>query len=133
MPWAARRPCGHPGCGEYAVHEGRCEEHRRDLIERRGKTAQRGYDAIWRNFRAWFLRRHPVCVGTADPVMGSGLGPPAANWLPFEMEMRRACGRAATQVHHIKKLAEFPALRCVETNCLPQCDSCHATRTRRGE
>jgi len=124
MPWAARRPCGHPGCGAYAVREGRCEEHRQDLLDRRGKTAERGYDAIWRHFRAWFLRRHPVCVGA---------GTPAGDWLPFEMERRRACGRAATEVHHIKKLAEFPALRCVETNCLPQCNSCHAIRTRRGE
>jgi len=125
VPWAACLPCRHPGCGAYAVREGRCEEHRQDLVDRRGKTAERGYDVIWRKFRAWFLRRHPLCVGTGDP--------PDPNWIPFEMEMRRACGAIATEVHHIKKLAEFPELRCVEVNCLPQCDSCHAVRTRRGE
>jgi len=126
VPYAPARPCGHPGgCGNYAGPDGYCDEHHSDLTGRRAKTAERGYDAAWRRFRAWFLRRHPICVGTGNV--------PTPNWLPLEIEMRAACGRAASEVHHIKRLAEFPALRCVEGNCLPQCESCHAKRTARGE
>lgn len=50
-----------------------------------------------------------------------------------EGELRRDCGRATTQVHHVKKIVDFPELRLVESNCMPQCDDCHAIRSGRGE
>lgn len=107
MPDAPRRPCAYPGgCGEYAVRNGRCEEHAAAAGQQRGKTADRGYDAVWRRFRAWFLRRHPLC---AD------------------------CEHAATEVHHVKKIAAFPELRLSESNCMALCHECHARRTGRGE
>lgn len=106
MPDAPARPCLYPSCGEYAVRNGFCEEHASQPANRRGKTAERGYDAAWKRFRAWFLRRHPACVD---------------------------CDHAATDVHHIKKVAEHPELRLVESNCMALCHVCHALRTQRGE
>jgi 5-methylcytosine-specific restriction enzyme A len=93
-------------------------------------TAQRGYDARWKHFTAKFLERHPVCLGT---------GPIPDDWRAHERELRdgaphvAACDREATETHHIRKLAQFPQLRLVESNCFPQSKVCHAVRTARGE
>lgn len=73
----------------------------------RGTAAERGYDALWRRFRTMFIARHPVCED---------------------------CDRQPTrEVHHIKKLAEHPELRLVESNCMGLCTRCHSIRTNRGE
>ena len=125
MPEAPLRPCLHPACGEL-VPNGRCDQHAREYNQRsRGTTAERGCDQKWLNFAAWFLRRHPNCVGSGDV--------PWDDWRPHESELVLNCRNTANEVHHRKKLADSPALRTVETNCLPQCESCHAVRTRRGE
>jgi 5-methylcytosine-specific restriction enzyme A len=70
-------------------------------------ASERGYDYIWQKFREWFIARHPIC---ADCVI-----------VP------------TTDVHHVKKLKDFPALRLVETNCMGLCGTCHKIRTARGE
>jgi 5-methylcytosine-specific restriction protein A len=61
------RPCSIPGCPEL-TEGGPCESHRRarqrEHDVRRGKAAERGYDARWRRLRLVFLREHPLC---ADP------------------------------------------------------------------
>ena len=124
MPDAPARPCLHTGCGEYAVRNGRCSEHASDPEKARGKTKERGYDGLWRNFRAWFLRKHPLCIGTKV----------GKSWMIFvESDLWRDCGRPAKQVHHIQKIIDSPELRLVESNCMPQCDDCHAIRSSRGE
>lgn len=122
MPDAPLRPCSYPGCAEL-VERGRCEYHKRPS-HAHGKTADRGYDGRWEKFRAWFLRRHPVCCGSAEIP---------ENWMAVEHELQGLCGRPARPVHHIRKVADFPELRLVESNCFPQCDACHAVRTARGE
>jgi|SRR5579864_340546 len=106
MPDAPARGCVHPGCPEYASARGRCEQHARAFDAARGTTKERGYDGAWRKFRAWFLRRHPVCED---------------------------CGHAATEVHHKVKIRDRLALRLVESNCMALCHACHAMRTARGE
>lgn len=108
MPDEPRRPCLYPGgCAEYAVRNGRCREHASASDHWGKKTAERGYDAVWRRFRRWFIIRHPVCED---------------------------CERMPTrEVHHRKKVAEYPELRCVESNCLGLCKPCHSIRTKRGE
>jgi len=102
----AFRPCAQPGCPEL-VEAGRCQAHQRTKEARRGNSAERGYDSDWKRFREWFVRRHPLC---AD-----------------------CCIKKTTDVHHVKKLAEFPELRLAESNCMGLCHECHAVRTQRGE
>lgn len=105
MPQAPKRPCSFPGCPEL-VDAGRCQQHRREQ-DRRGSSAERGYDGAWRRFREWFIRRHPIC---SDCQI-----------------------KATSDVHHIRKLRDYPELRRVESNCMGLCGSCHAVRTARGE
>lgn len=121
MPFAARTPCLHPGCNGFALLRGRCAEHAKRKDRERGSTTERGYDAVWEKFRAWFLGRHPLCVGSEPGVIEPG-PPPGFDHAAL-----------ATQVHHKIKLRDRRDLRCVESNCLPQCDTCHAIRTQRGE
>lgn len=108
MPDAPQTPCLQPGgCPGYAVRNGRCAAHAVQSDHNGRKTAERGYDAVWRRFRVWFVARHPVCED---------------------------CGRMPTkEVHHKQKLADHPELRCVESNCLGLCKRCHSIRTKRGE
>lgn len=64
MPWSARRPCRHPGCGKLSVR-GRvyCEEHFGLESDRmRGTAAQRGYDKRWQRASGAYLARNPLCV-----------------------------------------------------------------------
>jgi 5-methylcytosine-specific restriction protein A len=62
-------------------------------------------------FRAWFLRRHPVCVDCEE----------------------RGIVRPATDVHHVQKVADYPELELVESNCMALCHEDHSIRTARGE
>lgn len=65
--------------------------------QRRGSSAQRGYDSNWRRFRDWFLSRHPLC----------------------ESEFR--CRSIATEVHHVRKVSDWPEGRLYESNCQALC------------
>lgn len=102
------RPCAQPGCREL-VERGRCSKHSLDRF--RGNSSERGYDAAWQRFRSWFVSRHPLCADCEEVGQVN----------------------ATEEVHHIRKLAEFPELRLVESNCMGLCKSCHSVRTRRGE
>lgn len=116
MPTLNAPGCRWPGCPQRAVvgrrHCGGHDRQRwRELDRERGNSAERGYDQAWRDFRRWFLSRHPLCADC------------------------RAEGtlKMAEEVHHTVKIAVQPELRLVESNCVALCVSCHATRTRRGE
>ena len=39
----------------------------------------------------------------------------------------------ATELHHVRKIKERPDLRFDPANCRGLCESCHSTRTARGE
>ena len=107
MPNAPKRPCGHPRCRNLVEGGGRCSTHRTG--EARGTAAQRGYDSRWQRFRKWFL---------AQP----------------ENVLCRDCETAiATDVHHVKKLREFPELKYDERWLMPLCARCHAKRSAKGE
>jgi len=86
-------------CGRCRRVQCTCPPSSRD--EHRGTAAQRGYDANWTRFRSWFLMRHPMC------------------------ESDRGCRRFASEVHHIIKISEQPALRLVEGNCQALCGLHH--------
>lgn len=75
MPYAAPRPCNHPGCGAL-VRDGssRCDAHKRAERQqsdaKRGSSHERGYTAAWQRARAGFLAKHPLCTrcDVADQV-----------------------------------------------------------------
>lgn len=71
MPNAAPRPCTHPGCGVLVRDgSGRCDKHKRaeakQLDERRGTAASRGYGYKWQQAREAYLREHPLCKRHED-------------------------------------------------------------------
>jgi len=101
MPTAPKRPCSFPGCHEM-VSAGRCPVHSKRQDQRGGAT-ERGYNYLWQKFREWFIWRHPICVDCQI--------------------------KATTDVHHVKKVRNFPELMRVEANCMGLCGPCHSTRT----
>jgi len=118
MPSRSGHPCGSPGCGACVVGSRYCEQHAnleheaRNRFDRyRGSSASRGYDGAWQQFREWFLARHPACEDCA----------------------LRGIVKAATDVHHIKKVADYPELKLVEDNCIALCHEDHSIRTSKGE
>ena len=59
-----RRPCRYPGCAGFC-EQGQvyCKDHMSESSERlRGGAAFRGYGRKWRDARAAYLKRHPLCV-----------------------------------------------------------------------
>ncbi|MFN4283501.1 MAG: HNH endonuclease signature motif containing protein [Alphaproteobacteria bacterium] len=53
MPFAAPKPCRHPGCKAVTTHKSReCEAHRGEADRARGTATQRGYGVDWRKLRA---------------------------------------------------------------------------------
>src|SRR5258708_1664515 len=105
------RACIEPGCRNL-TDTARCPTHTRDAGRYRGTAAARGYDAKWRIFRTWFIRRHPLC----EDCLAEGI-----------------TTQRTEHVHHVKKLVTHPELRMVEANCRGLCASHHNARTARGE
>jgi len=64
-PWAAKKPCGYPGCFELTT-AGRCERHRRqekrEVDKRRGSSSSRGYGWDWQKERKSYLHENPLCA-----------------------------------------------------------------------
>ena len=115
MPARALRPCKQIGCTELTREAGGyCAEHQHVISEyerRRGSARQRGYDRAWERLREVVLRSNPLCYDCFS------------------------VGRltSAKEVHHIKKVREYPALRLVKRNLMCLCKACHSVRTGRGE
>ncbi len=113
----ARRPklpCNYPGCPELIeAGERYCNKHkkqnRRYYEDRRGTSAERGYDYRWRKGRAWFLKRHPLCA-----------------------ECKKQ-GKivAATVVDHIVPHRGDMDLFWDMDNWQPLCETCHNKKTAR--
>lgn len=117
----AKRPCAAPGCaalvetGYCSIHATRAAVREKLYDNERGSSAQRGYDADWKRFRKRFLSKpeHAFCEDCK--------------------EKRQPRMVPSTEVHHVKKVAEYPELRLVESNCRGLCKECHSARTARGE
>lgn len=70
MPVKALRPCNYFGCAEL-IRDGRyCDKHKKEtakqIDDRRGSAASRGYDSRWQRARVHYLRVHPLCVRCQD-------------------------------------------------------------------
>ena len=115
MPARALRPCKQIGCPQLTREAGGyCAEHQHGVNEYeryRGSARQRGYDRNWERLRKLVLRKDPLCHDCLS------------------------VGRltSASEVHHIKKVREYPALRLVKSNLMCLCKACHSFRTGRGE
>ena len=111
MPWKAKRPCRYSGCAELAdVDTGYCDKHLKLIQQqynRYGRTpeAKRRYGYQWRQIRAMFLAANPLC------------------------EMCRREGRytTATEVHHVKPLADGGTHDF--SNLMALCKPCHSRIT----
>lgn len=102
--------CAKAGCDEKT--KGRfCNQHKKlqwsGFDAKRENSNQRGYDYDWRKFRDWFLTEHPLCLFCLDDGLVND----------------------ATEVDHIKPLAEFPELKYHADNCRALCKRCHSVRT----
>lgn len=100
-------------CG--AIVRGRCESCSKTAGKRydqqRGSAHARGYDRTWQQFRAYYLAANPLCVDCEG----------------------RGATTAATEVHHVEKVADAPDRRLDEMNVLGLCKACHSRRTAKGE
>jgi 5-methylcytosine-specific restriction protein A len=111
----ALRPCKHSGCPNLTRDpSGYCEDHIEEYRQRdhyRGNSRQRGYDNQWERFRLSYLRRHPLCADCEKQ----------GKYIP------------ATEIHHIRKLRDYPALKYEKSNLMGLCHECHSRRTIKGE
>lgn len=112
MPYAPKRPCTYPGCGEL-TDSGRCEAHRRqpwrELDRQRGSASERGYNVRWRRARQAFLARSPLCAEC----------------------QRNGRVEAATVVDHIQPHRGNMALFWDSSNWQSLCKACHDRKTSR--
>lgn len=99
MPTGLRRACGVATCPRAAVVRGYCQTHAQERERLRGTAHQRGYTPDWVRIRLSFLRRHPTC----------------------------ACGRPATDVHHLRRLREGGTH--TDDNLRALCHACHSRLT----
>lgn len=79
MPKRPPRMCAKQWCSKHAEQGYYCLDHQPVRTDERLSAHKRGYDSSWTNFRAVYLRQHPVCA---------------------------RCGRAANVVHHIIPLED---------------------------
>lgn len=120
MPSRSKHPCNMPGCGVLVLDGRYCKGHqaasvdtKRQYEQYRGSAASRGYDRTWQAVRKEFLGEHPCCEDCIEER------PPRAT--------------AATEAHHLAKVAGHPELRLVMENLRALCHECHSARTARGE
>ena len=111
MPGKPKRPCRYKGCPNITDNpRGYCDVHAKLEFKEydkfiRDPESRKRYGYQWKKIRARFLNQHPLC------------------------EMCRRQGRytAATEVHHIKPLAEGGTNDF--NNLMALCKPCHSSIT----
>lgn len=111
MPSAPQRPCRWPGCPALTTVGRFCPAHtkddRRQVDQRRGTAAQRGYGHRWQKYRAGFLSSHPLCASCE----------------------RQGKITAAVVVDHITPHKGDQELFWVMSNHQALCEECHNRKT----
>jgi 5-methylcytosine-specific restriction protein A len=115
-PFAPSHPCGFPGCPKLVDSANRrCEKHRikerKEIDQRRGSAAHRGYDARWRASRRGFLSTHPLCMEC----------------------QRMGVITTATVVDHIIPHRGDPSLFWDQSNWQAMCKQCHDRKTAKAD
>jgi 5-methylcytosine-specific restriction protein A len=102
--------CARAGCSKK-TKERFCEEHKKhywsEHDKKRPNSTQRGYDHAWSKFRKSYLERNPLCLHCRQ----------------------KGFLVSASEVDHIKPLADNPQLKYDNTNLRPLCKRCHSRRT----
>ncbi|KIA78859.1 hypothetical protein QR66_19165, partial [Chromobacterium piscinae] len=108
---------------------GYCEAHRketrREVDQRRGSAASRGYDSRWAKARATFLRRRPLCECEACKRLG--LLTPATvvdHIRPHKLKVALESGDP-------NRIAQAQALFWDSRNWMPMAKRCHDRKTAR--
>jgi len=87
------------------VKSGMCEGHAQVADHRRGSSTRRGYDAAWQRARLAKLAADPIC------------------------QIRICCaGAVATEVDHVRPIAEHPELRLEWSNLQSACKACNVAK-----
>ncbi len=113
MPARPRRPCLTPGCPDLADVRGRCLKCNREHEAARLESGSKDpfyWSTAWRTFRAWFIKRHPLCT----------------RCLAWKRMTR------TEHVHHVIPRKERPDLALSEDNCEALCAACHNVLEPRG-
>jgi 5-methylcytosine-specific restriction enzyme A len=142
MPSLPKRPCNSPGCGSLCGAERYCPEHRRQTLrqqdDRRGTSAERGYDADHRRLRVLcFIRDGWRCVDCGfEPTVVSNfrrfdLGVPPVQQVLAELRERFHQGETHLHADHEIPIEQRPALRLDLDNIRTRCNSCHNAKTMR--
>ncbi len=102
--------CARPGCNSK-TKERYCDDHRKhywsEHDKKRGTRTQRGYNNAWYKFRRSYLQRNPLCVFCK----------------------KEGFLVTASEIDHIKPLADYPELKYDEINLRSLCKPCHSKRT----
>ncbi len=111
MPYAAKKPCLHPGCRVLVSSMSPCPKHHRERAkaidtDRRvnDPTYALYHTARWTHFRQWFLRLNPICQRIVDGVQ---------------------CHTIANLVHHRVSPRDDEALFFDAANCAALCPAHH--------
>ena len=112
MPYKPKHPCAYPLCPELAESGQKyCEKHKQTKQENYTKRSScaDGYDRKWQKVRLLKLRINPLCekcLKKKPPII-----------------------RQAKEVHHKKKIKDYPELRLVLENLESLCEPCHDEET----
>lgn len=103
---------GTPTAPPTLTDSGWCDSHARDRWQDgRESASKRGYDRCWRKVREQHLRSSPLCLDC----------------------LIEGIVTAATNAHHVEKIADNPERRLDRTNLMSLCSRHHDIRTARGE
>src|ERR1035437_8419619 len=135
------RPCTTPGWPELTPG-GPCESHssirQREQDERRGTSADRGYDADHRRLQVLCFQRDGWrcvdCGWEPDIIADSrryGLGDPPTERVLAELRDRHNRRERHLHADHQVPIEERPDLRLDLDNLRTRCDGCHGAKTMR--
>lgn len=106
---ALKKFCRHTGCKQL-TSTGYCEDHPKQSYDRkRGTSAERGYDHIWRRERKKFLKENPLCIDCyADGRLTTATD--VDHQIPHRGDRKlfwdRSNWRARCHSHHSRKTAK---------------------------
>lgn len=129
MPSRPKSPCRYPNCRELLEAPGYCNTHvslmRKQSDEKRGSSAERGYDSRWRKAREGYLSSHPLCE--CDECTANGLIKPATvvdHIIPHRLKEAMDSGETAA-------IVRSKALFWDRNNWKAMAKSCHDKKTAR--
>jgi hypothetical protein len=141
-PVAPRRPCRKLGCpaltdtGYCEAHQSLKHEASRQFDANRGNSSERGYDAHWRKFRAWVLRRRVMCEAKRLTEIRPGNGQHkglqgCSSVQTTRLEISAGCNKPGAELHHIVRLQDGGD-KYDETNIQVLCKSHHSSLRGQG-